>query len=353
MPTIVYPPTIDFEWLYQRPQQILREMAGLGYKVVFYNHDNYYKQNEPMMEIYPNFFLCRPEIALENLPIDNPIILWISYPPNVGYIGKYKERLVVFDAIDEPSGEFADWAKDLDRVASQSDIVFTTAKKLYDYHQDSHGNVQMCQNGADYKHFSRAQGQFSSKPPDMPDNQKPIIGYFGAVAPWIDWELVEYISEHNNDYDFVIIGPLYGDFQDIVSRDNIYYLGRKSYAELPEYLQYFDVCIIPFQLTPMTEACNPIKMYEYLSSGKPIVTTDMPEVRNINGIYVGRTKEEFNQYIKEALEENDFVKKMNRMKIAKANSWASRAKVVDAKLKESLKQSFYAKASKRGVRIMV
>ncbi|MGE5398618.1 MAG: glycosyltransferase, partial [Chitinophagales bacterium] len=234
-----------------------------------------------------------------------------------------------------------------------SDIVFTTAIKLHDYHKNHHTNVQMCQNGADYKHFSRAQGLFCAKPPDIPDNQKPLIGYFGAVAPWIDWELMDYISEHNNNYDFLIIGPLYGEFADIVRRDNIHYLGRKSYAELPQYLQYFDVCIIPFKLTSMTEACNPIKMYEYLSAGKPIVTTDMPEVRNINGIYVGRTKEEFNQYIKEALEENDFVKKMRRMKVAKANSWASRAKVVDAKLKESLKNALYAKTAKRSVRIMV
>jgi len=353
MPTIIYPPTIDFEWLFQRPQQLLKEMAGLGYKVVFYNHDNYYRQNEPIMEIHPNFFLCRPEIGLGELPIEKPIILWISYPPNVGYIGKYDEGLVIFDAIDEPSGEFADWAKDLDSVASQSDIVFTTARKLYDYHQDSHGNVLMCPNGADYKHFNRAQNRFSPKPPDMPDNQKATIGYFGAIAPWIDWELVDYISEHNDNFNFVMIGPLYGEFRGIVSRDNVYYLGRKSYAELPEYLQYFDVCIIPFQLTPMTEACNPIKMYEYLSAGKPIVATDMPEVRNKDGLYVGRTREEFSQYLKEALEENDFVQRMKRMKMAKANSWASRARIVDAKIKENLINVFYAKPAKRGVRIIV
>ncbi|WP_054694232.1 glycosyltransferase [Syntrophomonas palmitatica] len=353
MPTIIYPPTIDFAWLFQRPQQLLREMAGLGYKVLFYNHDHYFKQNENVVKVYPNFWLCTPETPWEELPLEYPIILWISYPPNVEFIGRYQEKLVVFDAIDEASGEFAHWAGDLDRAAAKADIIFATAQKLYDYHKNKHLNVYMCPNGADYKHFSPAQGIISPKPFDMPDNQKPVIGYFGAIAPWIDWELMNYISEQNHDVNFVMIGPLYGEFKDIVTADNIYYLGRKNYLELPEYLQYFDVCIIPFQVTSMTEACNPIKMYEYQSAGKPIVSTDMPEVRNIEGLYVGRTREEFNQYLREALEDKDFVKKMKRMKIAKANSWLNRAKIIDAVIKEKLKDYIYIKSTQRGVRILV
>jgi len=352
VPTIIYPPTIDFQWLFQRPQQLLREMAGRGYKVVFFNHDNYYKQKESIIEVYPNFYLCTSETTMEELPIKHPVILWISYPPHVEYIGRYQEKLVVFDAIDEASGEFAHWAGDLDRVAEKSDIILATARKLYDYHNAKQPNVHMCPNGADYKHFSQARSLFSPRPLDMPDNQRPNVGYFGAIAPWIDWELMDYVSERNRDLNFVMIGPLYGEFKDIVTADNIYYLGRKDYVELPRYLQYFDVCIIPFKVTPMIEACNPIKMYEYLSAGKPVVTTDMPEVRNLAGVYVGKTNQEFNHYIQQALwHKDDFTQKMARMKIARANSWANRAKAADEKIREILQSHSFIRTAQKHVRM--
>lgn len=339
MPTIVYPPTIDFEWLYQRPQQILKAMAALGYKVVFYNHDYYFKQSESIAEVYPNFFLCKPEVDLERVNIHEPVVLWISYPPHIRCIGKYKEKITIFDAIDEPSGEFVSWAKDLDRVTKKADIVFTTAKKLYEYHTQKHGNVHMCPNGADYEHFNKAQEMFYPRPKDLPKNDRPIIGYYGAVAPWLDWELIQYISSENKELNFVIIGPLYGRIKNIANANNIYYLGRKNYSELPQYLQWFDVCIIPFRVTQMIESCNPIKMYEYLSSGKPVVATNMPEVAVVEEVYIGRDKEEFNRKIQKALiEKGDINKIQARIEFAKNNSWADRAAIVGNIIDKTIKK---------------
>ncbi len=336
MATIVYPPTIDFNWLYQRPQQILKEIAAQGFNVIFYNNDYYFKQKKDIEELYPNFFLCKPQISLNRLNIDKPIILWISYPPHVNQIGRYGEDIVIFDAIDEASGEFISWAKDLDRITRKADIIFTTAEKLYNYHSKKHKDVYMCPNGTDFAHFNKARKMFSQRPKDLPTNDRPIIGYYGAIAPWIDWNIIRYISQRNRDFNFVMIGPLYGRFKGKIDAKNIYYLGRKEYDELPRYLQYFDICIIPFKVTPMIESCNPIKMYEYLSAGKGIVTTNMPETSKINEIYIGKSKEEFNQKIHEALLDKNNIKKINtRIEIAKNNSWVHRAITVKNIIEET------------------
>lgn len=341
MATIVYPATIDYEWMYQRPQQLLKAFAELGHKAIFYNYDYFFKQKEPQIELYPNLFLCKADVPLEKVGLEDPVILWITYPHHVRYVGKYKEKLVVFDALDEPTGEFAFWANDVDNMAGKADIIFTTAKKMYDYHIEKHNNVHMCPNGADYEHFKIAQKISSSKPKDMPKNDRPTIGYFGAIASWIDWELITYISSQNKHFNFVMIGPLYDKFRDPVKAPNIYYLGRKDYAQLPNYLQWFDACIIPFKVTPMIEGCNPIKIYEYLSAGKPVVTTNMPEVVTLGGAYIGKSKEEFNQKIHQALLEKNNIDKVNqRIELAKNNSWNHRAAVALDKIEETLKAKY-------------
>lgn len=340
MATIIYPPTIDYKWLYQRPQQLLKAFADLGHKAVFYNNPHYYSQNNKTIELSSNFFLCTPDVPLRSLPIEKPIIHWISYPPHFNQVGKYQEDLLVFDALDEASGEFATWAAGIDKITAKADIIFTTANKLYDYHNQRHHNVHMCANGADYEHFKVAQKVFAPRPKDLPQNSRPTIGYIGAVAPWIDWDLLKYLSFQNKTFNFVIIGPLYGQFKDIVKAPNIYYLGRKEYELIPQYLQFLDVCIIPFKITSMIEACNPIKMYEYLSAGKPVVATNMPEAAAMKEIYIGRNKEEFNQKIQQALLEKNSQDKVNlRIEFAKNNSWTHRA----AKAMEVIEETIKAK----------
>jgi glycosyltransferase involved in cell wall biosynthesis len=336
METIIYPPTIDYQWLYQRPQQLMRAFAKIGYRTVFCNYDAYFPQETSIKEEEENFFICN---GLDPLTIemeDRPI-LWVSYPPHVAHIGKYREKLLVFDAIDEPSDEFEHWKAYIPLLQKKADIIFATAEKIYEYHRKSHPNVHMCPNGADYEHFSRAQRIFSPPPPDLPINNRPIIGYFGAVATWIDWELVDYLSETNGQFDFVFLGPLYGLNSFPLRRKNLYHLGRKDYHALPEYLQYFRVCIIPFKVTSMIEGCNPIKMYEYLSAGKPVVTTAMPEVMQYREIHIGRSKEEFNRQLHRAAYRDTREEQRRRILLAKNNSWVNRAleaaKVIEKTLK--------------------
>lgn len=324
MKTIIYPPTIDYNWLYQRPQQLLKQIAKIGYKVYFCNGSFDKKYIKGISQIDKNFYLLNG-IDFSFVKLDEQPILWISYPPNYNYIKRFEKKFVVFDSIDYPSEEFSSWMTNFYFLQRESNIIFSTSKKLYEMHKNRNKNVFMLQNGADFEHFNRAKEKFSEKPNDLPKDDKPVIGYFGALASWLDWELIDYVAQSHPEYNFVFIGPIYNHIKDMARRGNIFYIGRKDYNLLPMYLQYFDVCIIPFKITSMTQGCDPIKMYEYLSAGKPVVSTDLPEVARYDEILVAKNKFEFSILLKLALENTDEDKRKRFIEIARDNSWSKRA----------------------------
>lgn len=335
METIIYPPTIDYSYLYQRPQQLFKALSSLDYKIIFCNY-NPSKLRPYIKEINPNFYIYNRTNPYYKTQSTLPII-WLSYPPSILNIENYKRKLLVFDAIDDASDEFSHWNNGMDLIHKKADIIFTTSKKLYDFHKQHHNNVYMCPNGADYEYFSKASEVFSEKPKDMPKDDKVTIGYFGAIATWVDWNLVYYLATTNPDKNFVFIGPLFNIYKFPITLGNVYYLGKKQYSELVNYLQYFDICIIPFKITEMIQGCNPIKMYEYLSAGKPVISTDFKEAHECPYVYTAKYKRDFNRLIYDCLNEDTPELINKRMAYAKENSWLERAKTVDNVIKSFIK----------------
>ena len=109
--------------------------------------------------------------------------------------------------------------------------------------------------------------------------QRPVIGYYGAVSHWFAWEKVCYIAQNMPEADIVIIGEVTEHRDKLEKYKNIKLLGEMKYEDLPKHLAYFDVCLIPFDTsTDLIKATNPVKFYEYLSAGKRIVATEIPEL---------------------------------------------------------------------------
>lgn len=342
MPTIIYPRTLPWSWMVQRPQQLMKELSFLGY-TIFYEDRGAFSQ--PQVEkLWDSLYLCQGISPLA-LAHPRPRILWLTFPQHLHLIDTYQPDAVVFDCSDEAKEEFAAWGPYIKPLLTQSKLVFASSQSLYDQLAPQHPQVTLLRNGVDFAHFCQPQ----KRPPDLPTGQ-PIIGYSGAIAPWLDWDLLKEVIDRHPDFHFVFLGALVMLKRFPLEGPNVSYLGLKSYESLPGYLQRFNVSLIPFKLTPMTKGCNPIKLYEYAAAGSPTVATPLPEligaqkiIQEISGeessqtsenycpgLSIAATAEAFSQSIKEALLKNADQEALQAFAIQ--NTWQKRAAEIHNKI---------------------
>lgn len=301
----------------QRPHQLLKQFAGNGYKAVLHNIN---EKKPGIMQPEENY-LIYDGISF-GIPKNGKRILWISYPPLYKKIGTYNEDFLVYDCIDYPGERFAHWSNGVAELQKKADAIFATSGFLYGFNREYRDKTFLCSNGADYDFFANAAGNHPARPNDMANIRKPILGYIGAVADWIDWRLIEIIAA-TGKFSIVFVGPLFGLKQIPIVSENVYFLGRKAYEALPSYLSCFDVCLIPFKKNKLTIACNPVKMYEYLSMGKPVVSTDLEECR-LDVVKCSKTYQEFYENILDSLGVQSQDAARMRMSFAKEHSWENR-----------------------------
>jgi teichuronic acid biosynthesis glycosyltransferase TuaH len=158
--------------------------------------------------------------------------------------------------------------------------------------------------------------------------QNPIIGYYGSLAAWLDCDLLKTLARERPDYEIVLIGPdLDGTalrFHDVPPNLNI--LPGMDYTDLPRHAIWFDVGLIPFVLNAITRATSPLKLYEYLALGLPVVSSPMPECRRQNGVWIGETPADFIAKVDTALALRDDPQHKQRCVLEAQNqSWTARA----------------------------
>lgn len=316
----------------QRPHQILKEFANQGYKSILYNVNS---TNREIIEVKQNLYIynkIRP-------PAGNggKKIIWISYPPLYKQIAPWVDKdLVVFDCIDYPEDQFKHWSRGIDQLRQKSDFIFVTSQSLYEFNNEYKDKTYICKNGADFNHFARAKTVYCDKPDDMKNIKGPIVGYFGAIAEWIDWKLLTFLAEKNK-FSIVLLGPLFKLSRLPINHEKIFYLGEKNYEDLPRYLQNFDACIIPFLENRLTSACNPIKMYEYLSAGKPVITTNLQECK-VETVKSAKDYHEFYLNLMDCLNENYSEDIEKRILFAQDNSWESRVRYIRSVIEPELRK---------------
>jgi len=161
---------------------------------------------------------------------------------------------------------------------------------------------------------------------------QPVIGYYGALARWFDYDLLRRVALLRPDYQFVLIGPDYDgtvELSEILKINNIHWLGVKPYAELSHYLQYFDVATIPFKINEITHSTSPLKLFEYMAGEKPIVITPMQESMQYPGVLIGEDAKQFAQKLDTALKMRDDQTYLSHLRqIALENTWEKRAEEI-------------------------
>lgn len=293
---IIYPPTIDWGFMKQRPQQLMEQFALHGYAVYYCNKTQ--STTEHFTTIQPNLFLIHDNAFLINhiIPwlkgLGKKILVWASWAKLYPFLDAYQPDFVVYDYIDD----FPDWRPYLTPMVMRADLVTTTSAILQAQIKAEFPDKpnHLIPNGCDLRHFEPQSSV--EKPHELANHHGPVITYSGAWAKWVDKELVCKIAARFPNALVAVIGVEFGATVDR-NIPNLRYFGYKSYGDLPRYLQSSTVCIIPFLIREITVATNPIKMYEYLASGKPVVSTDLPEARGVPGVRIGKTHDEFLEQI--------------------------------------------------------
>ena len=167
----------------------------------------------------------------------------------------------------------------------------------------------------------------------MQDIKHPVIGFVGMLQECIDYDKIEYIAKNRPDWSVVLVGkPLPGVNLDYLRQyKNIHFLGLKKYDELPAYIRHFDVCLNVFRDGNLSRDVSPLKFYEYLATGKPVVSTPQPEqvLGYSDSVYIAGGDSDFLKKCEEAMAEPDGIKRENRIAYARACSWDARVREME------------------------
>ncbi len=259
------------------------------------------------------------------LKLQRPVCL-VQLPSWYPIAGSIPGASLIFDCLDHLAGFSGVAPKVVEleqKLIEDADSVVVTSDFLADM-VGRHRSFDTIRNAVDVRYFSqRPETVF------QPDGH-PVIGYFGAIAEWFDMELVAYCARRHPKWQFVLIGAADScDVSAVAALPNVTFLGEKPYADLTHYLYAFDVCLIPFKLMDLTRATNPVKVYEYLCAGKPVVATDLPELRRLppNMVELAHSPAEFDRAIVHALRNNkDPAAVRRRQGWAARHSWDVRAR---------------------------
>lgn len=332
-PLIIFAPSLDWNvQLFQRPQQLALALAREG-ALVFYPQPQADLHQPPFVEIAERLYLCN--VFVETFSsLESPYVYVLTW--NTGHLVNFKSPRIIYDYLDDINvfwGNHAEISIGHARMLSDAQIIVTTAVKLYDEVIQTRKDVLLIPNGVDFVHFDKI---YDDNSPVIPEDfkpivalKRPIIGYYGALARWFDYDLLYKVALLKPEYSFVLIGPDYDGtlLQTGLSKyPNIFWLGVKTYQELPNYLHLFDVATIPFIVNDITNATSPLKLFEYMAGKKPVVVTPMQESMRYPGVLVGNGPEEFADQIDRAIEMRfDPSYQLILQNVVKENTWEKRA----------------------------
>jgi glycosyltransferase involved in cell wall biosynthesis len=266
--------------------------------------------------------------------LDRPIF-WTFLPNVHRLVGRLNERMVIYHCVDEYSA-FSNVPREaliqMERsLLRRADIVFTSSAQLCTERRALNPNTHFISHGVDVLHFAQASHPKTLVPEDLRHLPKPIIGFFGLLADWVDLPLIRELALACPDWSFVLIGKATTDLAPVRRLKNVHLLGQKSYAALPAYCRGFDVGIIPFRQNELTVRANPLKLREYLAAGLPVVATPLPEVmRYAPFVRLAEGPHAFATEIEAALGETSDADASRRMDSMRSESWDARVAEIAA-----------------------
>ena len=348
---------IDWHFRHQRPQQMAKAVAGTKRRV-FYVSANLVDDDRAGFEVEaldssgllfqirlfakgaaPIYFEAPTLLLVSQLRASiGEVLEWadcgrlvsmVQHPFWCDVASVLPNRELVYDCMDHHEG-FGGVSENLaqleKKLFANSDLTITTSAWLDQSVAKHAQHHALIRNATDYELFSQVPESTYGDP-----QGRRIIGYYGAIAEWFDVDLVEAVAKRHPECSVVIIGA---DTVNAESRlgklPNITFIGEVPYRKLPHYLYGFDLCLLPFKVVPLTLATNPVKVYEYLSAGKPVVAVNLPEMTQFDGlVYVATAHTQFLDSVDALLsapESRNLVQR--RQDFARGQTWRHRAEAL-------------------------
>jgi GT2 family glycosyltransferase/glycosyltransferase involved in cell wall biosynthesis len=364
-PDIICFSLIDWEFRYQRPQQLMSQFAAHGHRVFYIRLDDFLSnQARPrfsVKKLKENLYELRLAalrhqwVNLETIERENgaallrsleELRLALRIDEAIGYVQipswanvalAARERWgwhIIYDCMDEWK-DFPGLGSSITTIEPQlveeCDLVVVASQRLYDKWRATDRPpdrpLLLARNAVDYDFYVER-----CRPNDLlkAEAGRPVIGYYGAIAGWFDIELLTYVARARPRYVFVLLGGVFDvDTSELESLPNVRLLGQRPYEEMPQFLYHFDVCLIPFKVNRTTEATDPVKMYEYLSAGKPVVSVALSELEPFRDyLYLSADREDFLAQLDRAVAEDDPEMAARRRRFAAEHTWPERYRAI-------------------------
>jgi len=329
---VVYLPTwLQWDVMRQRPQYLLAALSRAGHPVFFVDPRVVSSRQEGGVTLAPSLTAVPPR----------DVILYVHFAPIRDLFDRFENAAVVYDLLDDLSIYDADEVGMPERrrvrahhheLVAAADVVTASSPVLVDRHRHERSDIVLVENGVEPERF----GGIHPRPAEIPAGA-PVIGYHGAVARWFDFELFGTVARANPRWRFVLVGPVApevrGRLDELSQVSNVIVVGEQPIDRVPAYVGSFDVGAIWFRVDGLTEAVNPLKMFEYLAAGVPVVSTAIPAAEASTEVHVAESPTQMTAAIEAALAEPS-TRMAARQAAANAASWDVRIRTLLRRLEE-------------------
>ena len=352
-PTLICFSHLRWDFVFQRPQHVMSRFARDMTLIYWEEPMAIGAQDTPYLQVreaegFPGIRVVVPHLpegidedraedALRRLldahlaSVRGPLVAWYYTPMMLAFSRHVTPDVTVYDCMDELS-KFKFAPEHLlsyeQELIDRSDLVFTGGSSLYEAKKDRHHSVHCFPSSVDRAHFAKARTALP-EPEDQAQLKRPRFGFYGVIDERFDIDLLRQIADLRPSWSFVMVGPVVKIAEEELPRAaNIHYVGSKTYEQLPSYLSGWDVALMPFAMNDSTQFISPTKTPEYLSGGKPVVSTPIKDVvrhyGHLEGVKIACDAESFVRCCDQALElardpEGDWLAEADLM--LSATSW--------------------------------
>lgn len=278
--------------------------------------------------------------ALKDLHMSEPIV-WFSRPGMVTLFNEIPATpFTIYHVVDEYSAYHNKSSKTSQRLESQEkkmmskvDAVIVVSEKLYQAKQPFNANTYLVPNGVNYQAYTTALAS-SHIPGNLEVIPPPRLGYSGLISDRLNLGMLLEVAQKNPDWSLVFLGEakviIQAEiWQQLLTQPNVHYLGSVNVAEVPHYLKGLQVGLIPYNQDKQSDNLNPLKLYDYLASGLPVASIDIPAVRKFSDhIHIADTPQQFSEVVGAALADTTPQRHQTRRQVAAQHTWQARVEQI-------------------------